>query len=113
MNPLDRLRARMALESISAVLVSDIVNVGWLTGFSGSSGYAFVTQSDARFVTDSRYTTQAEAEVKNMPTAWFASPKGLDEFLSEQAMDMGIARLGFEANQVTVATRHAWAAKMP
>ncbi len=112
MNPLERLRSRMALESIPAVLVSDIVNVGWLTGFSGSSGYAFVTQGDARFVTDSRYTTQAEAEVKNMPVVWFASPKGLDDFLSEQAAEMGITTLGIEASQITVATRDNWATKM-
>ncbi len=113
MNPLERLRARLAMESVPAVLVSDIVNVGWLTGFSGSSGYAFVTQNDARFITDSRYTTQAESEVKNMPTAWFASPKSLDDFLAEQAADMGIKTLGFESNQITVANRDTWAKKMP
>jgi Xaa-Pro aminopeptidase len=113
MNPLDRLRAKMALEGLTAVLVSDIVNVGWLTGFSGSSGFALVTQDQARFITDSRYTVQSEAEVSNMSVHTFASPVTFEEFLSSQATQMGITQLYFEANAVTVATLERWQQKMP
>ncbi len=35
----------------------------WLTGFTGSMGYAVVTDTAAEFWTDGRYTTQAEREI--------------------------------------------------
>ncbi len=37
--------------------------VQWLTGFTGSMGYAIVTEDDAQFWTDGRYTTQAKREI--------------------------------------------------
>lgn len=103
----------MATEGVAAVLVSDIVNVGWLTGFSGSFGYAIVTQDDARFLTDSRYALQSGEEVKNMPSAWFSSPIQLEEFLADQARQLGVSRLGFEGSHVTYSTYAGWQKKMP
>ena len=38
--------------------------VQWLTGFSGSMGYAVVTEDHAEFWTDGRYTTQAAREIE-------------------------------------------------
>ena len=35
----------------------------WLTGFTGSMGYAIVTADDAQFWTDGRYKTQAQREI--------------------------------------------------
>ncbi len=35
----------------------------WLTGFTGSMGYAIVTADDAQFWTDGRYKTQAQYEI--------------------------------------------------
>jgi len=37
----------------------------WITGFTGSSGTAIVTQDKALFFTDGRYTIQAEKEVQD------------------------------------------------
>ena len=36
----------------------------WLTGFTGSMGYAVVTEDHAEFWTDGRYTTQAGREIE-------------------------------------------------
>lgn len=38
--------------------------VQWLTGFTGSMGYAIVTPEEAAFWTDGRYTTQAHREIE-------------------------------------------------
>ena len=38
-------------------------SVQWLTGFTGSMGYAVVTADDAEFWTDGRYKTQAQREI--------------------------------------------------
>ena len=39
--------------------------VQWLTGFTGSMGYAVVTEDHAEFWTDGRYTTQAAREIES------------------------------------------------
>lgn len=97
MDTLARLRIGMAESGIQAILVSDPVNVGWLTGFSGTFGRVIVTPDNAVFVTDSRYTLQASEEVRSMPTAWFASPVDGDEFVAIQAKKLGVKTLAFEA----------------
>lgn len=103
MTNLEKLRERMAASKVPALLVSDLPNVGWLSGFSGSSGRVLVTATEALFLTDSRYTIQAQEEVKDMPSTSFASPTDSDEFLAEHAHKMGITRLGFEGATVSYA----------
>ncbi len=65
----------MAAEAgLDIVLVGDLVrpgdsgpdamaNVRWLTGFTGTSGFAVVGEERREFVTDFRYTERARAEV--------------------------------------------------
>lgn len=108
MSNLDRLRAKLADLQISALLVSDIANVKWLTGFTGSAGAALVTQDQARFITDSRYAIQAPEQVREMPTHWFQSPVTSEEFLAQQISEMGINQLWFESSSVTYATFEKW-----
>lgn len=108
MSNLQNLRSKMVEDGIAALLVTDIANVKWLTGFTGTSGCAIVTADAARFVTDSRYTLQAEEQVREMPTFWFQSPVTLDEFIAQNLAEMGIAKLWFESSTVTYATYEAW-----
>jgi len=103
MDALSRLRDRMAKDGIEAMLVSDPVNVGWLTGFTGSFGRVIVTKDDAHFVTDSRYVLQAREEVPGIPASTFATPTDGDVYVGEQAVSMGISKLGFESATTTYA----------
>jgi len=107
---LDRLRAAIPAD-IDGVLVHEITNVGWLTGFSGSSGRVIATRDDAVFVTDSRYAIQADEEVKSMPTEWFQAPVEEADFLAEQVAKRGIRRLAFDPEAVTFGVLERWRAK--
>ncbi len=49
--------------ALDAVLVTDLRNVRYLCGFSGSEGALLMTRHCAWFLCDSRYTAQASAEV--------------------------------------------------
>ncbi len=63
-----RLRAVLAEKRLDALLVTRLVNVRYLTGFTGSSA-AVVLGSDAAddvFVTDGRYAEQASVEVPDL-----------------------------------------------
>ena len=54
-----RLQAYLKQESLDAVFVFDADNRRYLSGFRGSTGYVVITQREALFFTDFRYTQQA------------------------------------------------------
>jgi len=62
-NRLARLRRRLARRA-DALLVTQLPNVGYLTGFTGSSGVLGVTRHAATLFTDGRYREQARQEVR-------------------------------------------------
>ena len=113
MEALTRLRERMDKDRIEAVLVSDPVNVGWLTGFTGTYSRVIVTSNEALFITDSRYVLQAREEVLGMPTASFSNPIDGDTFVGEAAAKLGVAKLGFESATTTYAQWQRSSDKMP
>ncbi len=59
----DALLAAVAERELDALLVSNLVNVRWLTGFTGSSAAAVVGRDQRRFVTDFRYLSQAAEQL--------------------------------------------------
>lgn len=61
---LERLRRSMAGRGLGALVVTNLTNVRYLTGFSGSAALLAVTASDALLLTDGRYAIQAPAEVR-------------------------------------------------
>ena len=100
MSALTRVREKMQKEGLSALLVSDVENAGWMTGFSGSNANVVVTPDQALFITDSRYTVQAKDEV-TLPVASFASPVQMSDFVAQQLKDMGLKKVGFESVHTT------------
>ena len=86
--------------SVDAILVTQLSNVRYLTGFTGSNAQTIVSPSASVFLTDGRYTAQSRHEVPDMDRVTY-----LDELfdpVAEACRTLGIARLGFEAHHVTV-----------
>ncbi len=111
MSNLDLLRGKMHSSGVSALLVSHNDSIGWLTGFTGSFARVVVTPDRALFVTDSRYTIQAQEQVAGIPVVSFASPIDGDEFVGEQVLELGIHRIGFESANATYSTWERWTHK--
>jgi Xaa-Pro aminopeptidase len=60
----DRVAEALEEREADALLVTDLINVRWLTGFTGSNAAAVVgREGTRRFVTDFRYLTQSADEV--------------------------------------------------
>jgi Xaa-Pro aminopeptidase len=99
----DRVAAVLAERELDALLVTNLVNVRYLTGFTGSNGMAVVGRELRRFVTDFRYVEQAAAQVEG-----FDREQAPQEFLTALAdgWPEGALRVGFEDDDVTV-RRHA------
>ncbi|MGY1709612.1 M24 family metallopeptidase [Geodermatophilus sp. SYSU D00758] len=101
----DRLRAVAAERGLDAVLVTELHNVRYLTGFTGSNG-ALLLRTDGRdvFGTDGRYTTQAGTQV---PDVELLVDRATATALAREAVrprsgGPGAGRIGFESHHVTV-----------
>ena len=83
------------------MLVTDLINVRYLSGFSGSNGALLVFADDRMpiLATDGRYRTQAAEQA---PDLEIAIERALGRYLVGQAADGGVRKLGFESNVVTV-----------
>jgi len=98
----DRLRALLAGAGVDALLVTALVDVRYLSGFTGSNAALLVAaDGDARtrFCTDGRYVTQSAEEVPDLETVVDRSSVLA---LARRAPELGITRLGFESDVVTV-----------
>lgn len=96
----DVLRATAAERGLDAVLVTDLRNVRYLTGFTGSNGALLVrTAGDDLFGTDGRYTTQAAEQVSGVE---LVEDRATVAGLVTLAVRRGTGRLGYESHDVTV-----------
>ncbi|TWF81006.1 Xaa-Pro aminopeptidase [Pseudonocardia hierapolitana] len=96
------LRALLHGAGVDALLVTDLVNVRYLTGFTGSNAALLVHAGGdgaSRFCTDGRYRTQAAAEVPDLETV---IERACAVELAKQAAALGVERLGFESDTVSV-----------
>ena len=59
----DRLEALVAAGEVDALLVTDLSNVEYLTGFTGTNGACLVGDGVRTFLTDFRYSDRAAAEI--------------------------------------------------
>jgi Xaa-Pro aminopeptidase len=84
---------------VDAFLVTDLVNLRYLTGFTGSNGMAVVGRDIRRFITDFRYVEQAAAEVDGFDTE--QAPAEFNSALAD-GWPEGSFRLGFEDDHVSV-----------
>lgn len=85
--------------ALDAILISDIRNIRYLCGFSGSEGALLINPVTAWFLCDSRYTAQAEAEVQGADVRECVLRL---ETLHTLAVENGLKRIGFEAAHTSV-----------
>jgi Xaa-Pro aminopeptidase len=96
----DRVAERL---EVDALLITDLVNLRYVTGFTGSNGIAIVGRDIRRFITDFRYVEQAAQQVQEFDRE--QAPQDFDGALKE-GWPEGSFRLGFEDQHVSV-RRHA------
>ncbi|TQN43281.1 Xaa-Pro aminopeptidase [Blastococcus colisei] len=96
----DALRRVAAERGLDAVLVTNLLNVRYLTGFTGSNGVLLVHASGADlFGTDGRYTTQAQTQV---PGVEVLVDRATVAGIAREAVRRGAGRLGYESHDLTV-----------
>ncbi|MGH3914793.1 MAG: M24 family metallopeptidase [Pseudonocardiaceae bacterium] len=105
MSPTQRrelLRELLRERDIDALLVTNLINIRYLTGFTGSNAALLVhTEGESRtmFCTDGRYCTQSERQVPDLRRV---IERSCVLTLAKEATEAGTGRLGFESHVVTV-----------
>jgi len=92
----DRLAQLLAERELDRMLVTDLTNVRYLTGFTGTNGACICGPGVRLFLTDFRYTERAAAEVEGWEAVTISADwlKGIAERLE--------GRVGFEDDHVSV-----------
>jgi Xaa-Pro aminopeptidase len=104
---LKRLRQVLADKELDAILVSQEHNRRYLSGFTGSAGTLLITAERAILATDFRYFEQMEREAPDFELAKIETR--FSELLPSLVADLGVHRLGFESQSVTVEELRSWA----
>jgi Xaa-Pro aminopeptidase len=94
----DRLVERLRERELDALLVTDLVDVRWLTGFTGTNGAALVSADERLFLTDFRYVEQAGEQVGD----GFELVRAGRDLLGDLAARLPSGRAGFDDERVTV-----------
>lgn len=92
----DRLERQLAERELDLMLVTDLTNVRYLTGFTGTNGACICGPGARLFLTDFRYTERAEAEVEDWETVTL-----VDDWLGGIAERLH-GRVGFEDDHMSV-----------
>ncbi|MEI8000194.1 MAG: aminopeptidase P family protein [Actinomycetes bacterium] len=111
----DRVRAGFAGAHVDALVVTRLVNVRYLTGFTGSAGVVVVTPDAMTLVTDGRYTEQAGLQIAEAGAdATVVIGATAEEQTGAQRVALGgHARVGLEAPSVSWAQQRGYARSFP
>jgi len=100
------LREKMEAKGLDAFLVVNIESSSkptsyYLTGFTGSFSIVYITHDDVVFMTDGRYTEQAEKQTGEKPILF--KKKLYDELENIIKLPKG-SKIGFESNRISTNT---------
>lgn len=102
---LPRLHEALADEDCDAFIVTNLTNIRWLSGFTGSAGTLVVSEksSSAILITDGRYAFQAPEETsdQDVEVQISASVTEQKELLKAAVDKTGSKRVGLEAEHVS------------
>lgn len=95
------LRRALGQRGVQALLVTDPVDVGYLSGFTGDDSWLIAGQGRGWLLTDSRFAEQAEADCPDFAVTVRTGP--MVEALSKIVRRKRLARLGFDPETVSAA----------
>ena len=106
---LGRLRGTFDGGDVDALIVTNLTNVRYLTGFTGSAGLVVVTPDAAVLVTDGRYGEQAPAQVAAAGAPVTVEVSGTEQDKIVASALTGVGRVGLEAESIVWSAQRRYA----
>lgn len=107
----NQLRQLLAEHTLDVFVVSNPLNVRYLSGFTGSAGALCITPDAQYIIVDSRYYTQAEQQAPDWQMV--KSQHGWQIGVQEWVKEHHAKRVGFEAEHLTYKDWHKFASTSP
>jgi Xaa-Pro aminopeptidase len=98
-----RLARLLAREGVDAFLISNPVNVTYLTGFSGESSYLVLGRKQTLLVSDARFTEQIAEECPGLAAHIRSPAQTVYQAAAEVLSKLRCRSVGFESSHLTVA----------
>jgi Xaa-Pro aminopeptidase len=108
----NRLRKLIKLPKNSVLLVTNLVNVGYLTGFSGSAGWLLIGSDHERLLSDARYETQIAQECPDLKCDIRSTLETLLQALARVVKSSKYQILHYEADSLSKASFDQLAASL-
>jgi Xaa-Pro aminopeptidase len=103
----ERLLGLLEERELDCLLVTDLLNLRYLTGFTGSNGACVVAREERLFFTDFRYVEQSAEQVRG-----FEQVRAGRDMLGDLAGRLS-GRVGFDDQHLSVASHGKLAGKLP
>ena len=94
MSRVSKLQDAIKAKKMDAMLVTSQYNLRYVSNFTGTTGLAVITQEEAFFVTDFRYTQQAATQAQGFQIIQNKGP--IFDEVKKIAEEKGLASMGFE-----------------
>lgn len=107
----EAVRAAMTGTGCDALLVTKLVNIRYLCGFTGSAALLLVLPDHLVFVSDGRYGEQATEQLAAAGVDARIEISGTEQQRIVSAAAAGVGRLGLEADHVSWAAQRRYAAE--
>ena len=107
------LRQRLLDLELDGVVVTSPENIRYLSGFTGSLGYLIIGTEAAEILGDSRYWLQMQAEAPAFRLMPSGPSHGLWALVAERLKALGMRRVGFESQHLTVDQHQRLSAGLP
>lgn len=98
----NRVRKRIVEDGTESLYVTNLINIRYLVGFTGSSASLLITPEVVWFFSDGRYRTQASEEVVGAEVEIYANPPELKDSIRRVIGPSPPESVGFEAANVTL-----------
>jgi Xaa-Pro aminopeptidase len=99
---IEKLVERLKSEGFDGILLIKDSNIRYMSGYTGADSYVIISETARAFITDSRYTEQAEAECTGFEVIkWRHPAAGLEETIQGVCSKHGIKKLAFERDKMT------------
>jgi Xaa-Pro aminopeptidase len=105
-----RVQSKLEDLGVGALLVTNLTNVRYLTGFSGTNGQVLVAPGETVFLSDQRYAARAADLVRGAEIAIYKDK--LTDLLPDMLGALEAERLGVEAATMSVAQKDELAGKL-
>ncbi|MBM7577560.1 M24 family metallopeptidase [Jeotgalibacillus terrae] len=101
MSKIDKLRQAIAGQA-DGMLITSPYNRRYMTNFTGSAGAVLISNDKALFITDFRYTEQAEKQAEGYEVITHKAP--ITKEIADQCEKMGIKKLAIESDHLVLST---------